>query len=67
MAINHQPPEEVTETLRKNYAVWSSCSVSVLPTASGLERGSRSANRLNHAERSVDVPAGPVKSVDSGH
>lgn len=47
--------------LRWNYAFWSSCSMSVLPTASGLERGSKSANRLNHAERSLDVPVVSVK------
>lgn len=55
---------QITMTLRKNYALWSSCSVSVLPTASGLERGSKSANRLNHAERSLDVPAFSVKWVE---
>lgn len=41
---------------RKNYALRSSCSASVLPTASGLARGSKSANRLNQAERSLDFP-----------
>lgn len=41
---------------RKNYALRSSCSASVLPTASGLARGSKSANRLNQAERSLGFP-----------
>lgn len=35
----------------------------LFPTASGLERGSKSANRLNHTERSLDGPPVSEKEV----
>lgn len=41
-------------TISGSYAWWSSASV--LPTASGLDSGSKSANRLNQADRSVEPP-----------
>lgn len=44
-----------------SYAWWSSASV--LPTASGLDSGSRSANRLNQADRSVDPPPGASETT----
>lgn len=43
--------------LGRSYAMWRSCSPLALPTASGLESGSKSAKRLNHGERSVVTAA----------
>lgn len=48
--------------LGRSYAVCRSCSPLALPTASGLESGSKSAKRLNHAKRS-EVAAGAASAV----
>lgn len=43
------------------HALSNSCSLSVFPTASGLDNGSRSAKRLNQAVKSLGFFAGSGK------
>lgn len=53
--------QHLTQKSHAAYAFRSSCSLSVFPTASGFARGSRSAKRLNHVERSLEVSKVPVE------
>lgn len=50
ISVENSPPQQ-----KKRFQALSSSSAE-RPMASGLERGSRSANRLNQADMSLDVP-----------
>lgn len=50
ISVENSPPRQ-----KKRFQALSSSSAE-RPMASGLERGSRSANRLNQADMSLDVP-----------